>query len=443
MKCLRIIGGKRLGGSIRISGSKNAALPILAASILADSPVRLSSVPRLDDVRSQRRVLQELGVASTRLPDGDLLLETVDPTRYRASYALVSRMRASFCVLGPLLARRGRAEVSLPGGCNLGLRPVDLHLRALEAMGAEITISQGYVIASAKNLHGGRIDMRGPHGPSVTGTANALCAATRSTGVTTISNAATEPEIEDLGRFLNAMGADIEGLGTDKIVVRGRSGLQGATHRVIPDRIEAGTFLLAVAAAGGSVCVDDVLPEHLSSVLGALDAIGVTLQVQGSRVTIVMNDRPRPTQITCLPFPGMPTDLQPLWMALLARANGRSQVCDTVFPHRFLHVPELCRLGARIQQTGASAMIDGVTGLSGAGVRATDLRAGAALVVAGLTAKGMTTVSGVEHLDRGYVRFEDKLRQLGAAIHRCEFEPEIRDVSRRGTPTGPAGSSSK
>lgn len=420
MECLRIVGGRPLNGNVSIHGSKNAALPILAASILADSPVRLSAVPQLLDVDRQRQVLEELGVASTQLSDGDLLLETVDHSPIRARYELVSRMRASFCVLGPLLARRGSAEVSLPGGCNLGPRPVDLHLRALEALGAEIQISGGFVIASARRLRGAQCDMLGPHGPSVTGTANALCAATLAKGVTTISNAAIEPEVEDLGHFLQAMGAEIEGIGTRTIVVSGREGLAGTTHRVIPDRVEAGTFLLTVAATGGSVCVENVLPAQLDAVLGALNTIGASCDVQGNRIRITMNGRPRAAKINCLPFPGMPSDLQPLWMALLSRSTGKSEVRDYVFPHRFLHVTELGRFGVRVRQAGSAADIEGIESLSGATVQATDLRAGAALVLAGLVAHGETNVYGLHHLDRGYENLDGKLRHLGARIVRCQ-----------------------
>jgi UDP-N-acetylglucosamine 1-carboxyvinyltransferase len=418
MDCLQIIGGKRLNGSVRVSGSKNASLPILAASILAESPVRLAGVPELADVETQLLVLAQVGVASRRLPNGHLLVETIDESRSRADHDLVSRMRASFCVLGPLLARRGRAVVSLPGGCNIGPRPVDLHLKALEALGASITISHGYVIATAKRLRGARLCMTGPHGSSVTGTANAICAAVRAEGVTTILGAAREPEITDLGCFLQALGAQVEGLGTDTIVIRGEPGFGGAAYRVMPDRIEAGTLLLAVATAGGAARIEGLIPEHLSSVLRALDATGASLEVGSNAVTIIAPDRPRAMHITALPYPGIPTDLQAPWMAMLAMACGRSFVCDGVFPQRFMHVAELCRLGARISQSGGTAAIDGRPNLTGAQVCGTDLRAAAALVLAGLAARGSTTVTGMEHLDRGYQQLEDKLTQLGAEIRR-------------------------
>jgi UDP-N-acetylglucosamine 1-carboxyvinyltransferase len=416
MDCLRITGGRRLHGSVRVSGSKNASLPILAASILAEEPVRLSHVPDLTDVDTLLLVLDQLGVASTRLPDGDLLLETVDPLRVRADYQYVSRMRASFCVLGPLLARRGQAVVSLPGGCNIGPRPVDLHLRAMEELGADIRIHHGYVIAKAKRLRGANVCMRGPHGTTVTGTANILCTATRAAGATKIIGAALEPEIEDLGRFLITLGAEIEGLGTDEIVVRGQSALGGGSHRVIPDRIEAGTLLLAVAIARGAARIDGIVPEHIASVLGALDAVGASLEIGLDSVTIFANDRPRPVCITALPYPGIPTDLQAQWMALLASADGSSLVDDRVFPNRTMHIAELRRLGAKIDFTRSGAVIQGVPTLSGASVAATDLRAGAALVLAGLSARGETIVRGLEHLDRGYECLAEKLRQLDARI---------------------------
>lgn len=436
MECLRIIGSKRLHGSVRVSGSKNASLPILAASILAESPVRLSEVPKLADVATQLLVLAQLGVASTWLPNGDLLLETIDPTRSRADHRLVSRMRASFCVLGPLLARRGNAVVSLPGGCNIGVRPVELHLKALEALGADLSISHGYVIARARRLRGAEVCMTGPHGPTVTGTANVLCAAARAEGLTTIAGAAREPEIVDLGRFLSSLGADIEGLGSDTIVVRGQPGLGGASHRVIPDRIEGGTLLLAVAIAGGAARIEGLMSEHLSCVLTTLDGVGAILDVGHDFVSIVSVDRPRAADIAALPYPGMPTDLQAQWMTLLSLATGTSTICDAVFPTRFMHAAELNRLGARITLAGSTATVRGVRRLSGTLVAATDLRAGAALVLGGLAAQGETIVSGLEHLDRGYVRLEDKLRQLGADVERLvvsshagsddEFKPRDR-----------------
>ncbi len=432
MECLRIIGGKRLAGSVRVSGSKNASLPILAASILAESPVALSALPRLADVATLLRVLHQLGIASTYQPCGDLLIETVDASRSRAGHRLVSRMRASFCVLGPLLARRGKAVVSLPGGCNIGPRPVDLHLRALAALGAEISISHGYVIASARRLRGTHVCMAGPHGPSVTGTANVLCAATRAHGITTISGAAQEPEIEDLGRFLQRLGAQIDGLGSDTITVRGQAGLGGAVHRVIPDRIEAGTLLLAAAIAGGTVHVEGLIPAHVSRLLEALDATGVSLDVGTGHITIVACGRPRAVQITALPYPGIPSDLQAQWMALLSLADGQSIIRDEVFPGRFLHAAELSRMGARIELLGSSATIEGLPRLSGAHVTATDLRAGAALVLAGLAARGTTVVSGLEHLDRGYVNLHEKLSRLGANVERRIFRgPIIADVNDR------------
>lgn len=416
MECLRIRGGKQLHGTVAVSGSKNASLPILTASILTQEPVRLVNVPDLLDVDTLLLVLEQLGVASQRQPNGDLLLETMSTAPARADYQYVSRMRASFCVLGPLLARRGYAVVSLPGGCNIGPRPVDLHLKALEALGAEISIRHGYVIATANRLRGATVCMRGPHGTTVTGTANILCAATLAEGVTTITGAALEPEIEDLGRFLITMGADIDGLGTSEIIVRGRRELAGASYRIGPDRIEASTLLLTTAITGGMVRVEGLNSANLTSVLDALETTGVSLETTADSVTITADNRTSPTTITALPFPGIPTDLQAQWLALLSLADGESSVEDRVFPHRWLHVAELKRLGANITVNGSKATIRGVSKLSGAQVTATDIRAGAALVMAGLAAKGETILHGIEHLHRGYCNLAEKLRSLGADI---------------------------
>jgi UDP-N-acetylglucosamine 1-carboxyvinyltransferase len=438
MDCLHVIGGRKLHGTVTVSGSKNAALPILAASIMAEAPVQIAGVPQLVDVATLLCVLKELGVAAEWLPNDELRLETIEPDRVRADYRHVSRMRASFCVLGPLLARWGRAVVSLPGGCNIGTRPVDLHLRGLEALGAEIRIAHGYVIATASRLRGACVNMAGPLGSSVTGTANVMCAATRAEGLTVIRGAAQEPEIVDLGRFLITLGATIDGLGSETILVQGQAGLGGGLHRVIPDRIEAGTLLLAVAIAGGTARVEQMMPEHLSSVLGALETAGATLEVSATAVTLVAPNRPQPTDITALPYPGIPTDLQAQWMALAATADGTSTVRDQVFPQRFMHVAELRRLGAKISHAGSSATIQGVPQLAGAEVWATDLRASAALVLAGLAARGVTTVHGLGHLDRGYVRLEDKLRQFGAQITRNTTDRETLSGTAHSFATSPA-----
>ena len=361
------------------------------------------------------------------LSDDTLLLETIDSTPVHARYDLVRRMRASFCVLGPLLARRGRAVVSLPGGCNIGDRPVDLHFRGLTALGATLRLRRGYVHARAEKLVGTTIDLSGPRGPTVTGTANVLSAAVRAHGITTVTGAATEPEIVDLGNMLNAMGARIEGLGTPKLKIDGVDRLSGVTYRIIPDRIEAATLLLAVAIAGGSATVTGVVPQHLTAVLDVLRQAGAELVVGQHHVTITADGRPRPIDVTAEPYPGVPTDVQAQCTALAAVADGLSTVRDTVFPNRFLHVAELERLGARIQRRGTTAVVTGVDRLTGARVTASDLRASAALVLAGLAADGQTVVRRAHHLDRGYQRLDRKLGQLGATVERSEMAAMLGD----------------
>ncbi len=429
MSHFTILGGERLSGTVRAGGSKNAALPMMAVSILADEPVRLEGVPWVDDVETLTLVLGDLGVEALRTPDGAVTLETVDPTPIRAGYELVRRMRASFCVLGPLLARRGKAIVSLPGGCNIGPRPVDLHLRGLAALGAELRIECGYVIARANRLVGADVSLVGPHGPTVTGTANVLSAAVLAEGETTIRGAAVEPEIVDLGTLLNRMGARIAGLGTPTLHVTGVKQLGGAAHRIIPDRIEAATLLLAAAITGGSATVTGVVPDHLGQVLVALRATGSQVEAEADRLTIRSSERPEPVEVTALPYPGIPTDLQAQFMALVALARGRSTIRDRVFPGRLMHVAELNRLGARIEVSKGAAIVEGVAGFSGAGVMASDLRASAALVLAGLAAEGETVVDRIEHLDRGSERLEAKLKRLGARIERSVSPEESESPS--------------
>jgi len=419
MEHLRITGGVPLSGTVEAAGSKNAALPIMAAAILADEPVRLEGVPRLLDVRTLWRVLEELGVEVTPILDGGLRLETIDPRPVRARCDLVRRMRASFCVLGPLLARRGRAVVSLPGGCNIGPRPVDRHLAGLAALGAKLRIERGYVVARARRLVGTEISLSGPNGPTVTGTANVLCAAVLAKGVTTIRGAAREPEIVDLGHFLNAIGARIVGLGTSTLRIHGVRELGGASYRIIPDRIEAGTILLAAAISRGQATVTGVVPDHLRAVLAGLRAAGIEVRAGRDWVAVEARDRPEPVNVTAQPYPGIPTDLQAQWMALLATADGTSIIEDRVFPTRLVHAAELNRLGAQITISGHTAVVRGVPRLSGARVLASDLRASAALVLAGLAAEGETRVDRIHHLDRGYERLDEKLRRLGASIERC------------------------
>lgn len=420
-----IEGGRPLRGVVRSGGSKNAALPIMAAALMADSPVTLLDVPDLIDVRTLSQLMETLGVQSARRTDGALTFEVVDSTPIVADYELVRRMRASICVLGPLLARRGKAIVSLPGGCNIGDRPIELHLKGLQALGAEIRIEHGYVIAEASRLRGASIFLGGSFGSTVTGTCNVLAAAALADGVTTIESAACEPEVADFGRFLNSMGARIEGLGTPFLQIEGVRELCGTVHKVIPDRIEAATLLIAAAMTRGEVTVENVFPAHLSAVLDKLRDVGVPLDIHSNTADptrAAVSVRParalKATECSALPYPGLPTDVQAQFMALLSLCEGNSVVTDKVFPDRFLHVPELVRLGARIYREGPSAIISGVEQLRGACVMASDLRASAALVVAALAAEGASVIRRIYHLDRGYERLEERLSALGATVRR-------------------------
>jgi len=369
-------------------------------------------------VQTLAMVLRDLGLAVENDGKGVVRLETVDGSRSFAGYELVRRMRASFCVLGPLLARRGRAVVALPGGCNIGPRPVDLHLSGLAALGAELRIESGHVIARARRLKGAQISLAGPCGPTVTGTANVLSAAVLADGATTINGAALEPEIVDLGNFLNRLGARISGLGTPIIRVEGVSQLGGGRYRVIPDRIEAATLLLAAAIAAGELTVTRAIPAHLHAVLAKLEEAGFEVRSGEDWLAIRAASRPRAVDIVAEPYPGIPTDVQAQFMALLALAKGTSTVGDRVFRNRFQHVAELNRLGARIQLGPEGVVVCGVERLSGATVQATDLRASAALILAGLAAEGKTVVEQAHHLDRGYQRLDEKLNRLGARIVR-------------------------
>ncbi len=415
MNALRIWGQTRLTGEVAASGSKNAALPILAASLLAGEPVRLANVPELSDISTLSRLLQGLGVFVARSA-GEVLIETHDdrPTRAEATY--VRRMRASFCVLGSLVARRGRAVVPLPGGCKIGDRPIDLHLRGLAALGADIDIRQGCVVARARRLTGASVHLSGARGPTVTGTANVMSAAVLARGTTVITGAALEPEIVDLGRFLQTLGARIEGLGTGTIRIQGVDQLGGGSYQIIPDRIETATLLLAAAMTRGSIRVTDTAPEHLGAVLDVMLAAGAAVETTADSIRVVMCGRPKPVSVVARPYPGLPTDLQAQWTAFMCSARGPSVVRDTVFPERFHHVAELTRLGASVRRVGDSVRVRGTESLTGGVVAASDLRASAALVLAGLAASGETTVAGVHHLDRGYERLEEKLTRLGASI---------------------------
>jgi len=411
---LEIEGGVSLRGSVRASAAKNAALPALAAALLSAKPVRLTNVPDLVDVRTMIRLVETLGAAVRR--EGEEVVTRVERVASDvAPYELVSTMRASVLVLGPLVARHGSARVALPGGCAIGVRPIDQHLKGLARLGAEIAIESGYVVARASRLKGARIatDL-----VTVTGTENLMMAAVLAEGTTVIENAAREPEVVDVANLLVEMGARIDGAGTARITIEGVPELDGATHRIIPDRIEAGTLIVAGAITRGEVTVTDLVPDHLTALLAKLDECGVLLEVGHDSVRVRGPERPRSADVTTSPFPGFPTDMQAQVMTLLGLADGQARVTETIFENRFMHVAELARMGARIDTDGAIAIIRGVPRYQGAPVMASDLRASAALVLAGLVAQGRTTVSRVYHLDRGYERLEEKLVALGARIER-------------------------
>ncbi|UCE30988.1 MAG: UDP-N-acetylglucosamine 1-carboxyvinyltransferase [Burkholderiales bacterium] len=415
MDKLRIEGGRRLAGEVAVSGAKNAALPILAAALLTREAVRLAGVPRLRDVDTMLRLLRTLGARVEREADGAIRVEAAAVGSVEAPYELVRTMRASILVLGPLLARFGEARVSLPGGCAIGQRPVDQHIKGLQAMGAEIDIEHGYVVARAERLLGTRIvtDM-----VTVTGTENLMMAAALASGQTVIENAAREPEVLDLADALNAMGARVYGAGTDRIVIDGVESLHGADHVVMPDRIEAGTFLCSVAAAGGDVTLTGVRPNTLDATVDKLREAGMRIEAGADWMRARMDRRPSAVSVRTAPFPGFATDMQAQFMAVNAVAEGTAVITETIFENRFMHVLELQRLGADIDIDGHTAIVRGVTSLSGAAVMATDLRASAGLVVAALVAEGVTLVDRIYHLDRGYERMEHKLAALGAAIER-------------------------
>lgn len=409
-----IRGGKPLKGTVHVRGAKNAALPIMAGCILAESPCTLHNVPCLHDVFTMDKILSGMGMQI----DFTGRYMTVDPSglnSHEAPYDLVRKMRASFFVLGPLLARFGKARVSLPGGCAIGTRPVDIHLKGLEALGATMEIEEGYVNAFGK-LKGADVAL---DFPSVGATENVMMAACRAEGVTRITNAAREPEIEDLARFLNAMGAQISGAGTDLITIVGVDSLHGAEHEIIADRIEAGTFLIAAAATHGDVVVQGANADHLPGFLNKLEDVGAKTEVRGNAIRVSVPNGLHGTNLTTMPYPGFPTDLQAQMMSLLCVSEGASVIRETVFENRFMQVGELMRMGARIELDGNAAMVQGVKALSGAPVMASDLRASAALVVAGLAAaRGETAISRVYHIDRGYERIEERFAGLGADIQR-------------------------
>ena len=411
-------GGHRLSGSVKISGSKNSALPILAATLLTSEPCAISRVPDLSDIHYMLTILSELGCEVERA--SGVVKIRAEKILSQAPYDIVRKMRASVCVLGPLLGRKGEATVSLPGGCVIGDRPIDLHLRGFEALGAAVRVSGGDVKVLAPKLRGATISLRSKFGSTVLGTDNVMMAAVLADGVTIIDGAAEEPEVVDLANFLIAMGAKIEGAGTRKIIIEGVKELHGAEHEVIPDRIEAGTFLAAAAISGDHVRLLRVNPLHLKAVIDPLVDAGFLIEANGNEISIRPGVKRRPLKLDTLPYPAFPTDMQAQMCALLATTEGISVVTENVFPHRFMHVAELKRMGADIDLQGATLVIKGVPQLSGAPVMASDLRASAALVLAGLQADGVTEVNRVYHIDRGYESIDEKLNGLGAQIERMK-----------------------
>jgi UDP-N-acetylglucosamine 1-carboxyvinyltransferase len=415
MDRIRIAGPCTLSGRVRVSGAKNAVLPEMAAMLMIDGPTRLTNVPDVHDVTTMIKVLGHLGMQDLELRDGVLTAAGCEPSEPEAPYDLVRKMRASILVLGPLLARLGRAKVSLPGGCAIGARPIDLHITALRQMGARIDIEHGYVVASSTRLRGAQIRF---DKQTVTGTENIMMTASLADGRTVLRNCAQEPEVADLAAFLNACGARIEGAGGATVTIDGVDRLRGATHAVIPDRIEAGTFLMAAAATGGGITVEACRPDHLGAVIDTLRRCGVQLQEQGDAITVRPDGPLRAVDAKTLPYPEFPTDLQAQYMALMTRARGDARITETVFENRFMHVGELRRMGARIEVEGQTATVTGPAPLSGAPVMASDLRASACLIVAGLQAEGETMISRAYHIDRGYEHVVTKFRTLGARIER-------------------------
>jgi UDP-N-acetylglucosamine 1-carboxyvinyltransferase len=421
MDKILIHGGHPLSGSIKISGSKNSALPILAATLLTKEPCILRRVPDLSDTHYMLQILMHLG-AQVERASGTVSV-SAEKIESIAPYEVVRKIRASVCVLGPLLGRCNEATVSLPGGCVIGDRPIDLHLKGFEALGAAVRVEGGNVKVFAPKLVGAIVNLTGKFGPTVLGTDNVMMAAVLAEGITVIEGAATEPEVVDLANFLNKMGAKIEGAGTRRLIIEGVKELHGAEHDVIPDRIEAGTFLVAGAIAGKGVTIKRVVPEHVSAVTDALTACGYQIQLGENSITVSPNGTAQPLELATEPYPGFPTDMQAQMCALLSTTEGISVITENIFPQRYMHIAELKRMGAHMQLEGATAVIQGVERLFGAPVMASDLRASAALVLAGLKAEGETEVSRVYHIDRGYEHLDEKLSELGAHIERVKAEP--------------------
>lgn len=416
MERLIVKGGNRLVGTVKTSGAKNAVLPIIAASILGTSPSRLDEIPALEDVRTICAVLECLGIKVDASEPHTLKIDSREITSCEAPYELVRSMRASFLVMGPLLARKGYARISQPGGCAIGTRPIDLHLKGFEALGVKIEQRHGYIEASAPDgMTGANIYL---DFPSVGATENIMMAAAMAKGTTVLENPAEEPEIVDLANYLNQMGARVRGAGTNVITIEGVSELHGVQHSVIPDRIEAGTYMIAAAMTGGDVIIENVLPEHQKPLIAKLREAGALVEEDIDRIHVVGSGRLKAVDIKTLPYPGFPTDMQAQMMAMLSVAEGRSKITETVFENRFMHVVELNRMGANITTEGRSAVITGPAHLTGCTVRATDLRAGAAMILAGLVAEGATEICDIYHIDRGYEEIAAKLTRLGADIKR-------------------------
>jgi len=418
MDKIRIHGGRSLSGSIKISGSKNSALPILAATLLTKEPCTVRRVPDLSDTHYMLQIMKHLGAeverASGTVTTAAVRIESVAP------YDVVRKMRASVCVIGPLLGRCKEATVSLPGGCIIGDRPIDLHLKGFEALGAAVRVEGGNIKVFAPKLKGAVIDLRGKFGPTVLGTDNVMMAAALADGTTVIDGAAQEPEVVDLANFLNKMGAKIEGAGTRRLIIEGVKELHGAEHDIIPDRIEAGTFLVAGAICGKGVTIKRAEPNHLTAVMEALQNCGYRIGVDDKSVSVSPNGAAKPVELATEAYPGFPTDMQAQMCALLSTTRGLSSITENIFPQRYMHVAELKRMGAQMELEGATARIEGVDQLLGAPVMASDLRASAALVLAGLKAEGVTEVSRVYHIDRGYEHLDEKLSELGAEIERVK-----------------------
>lgn len=421
MEKLIVKGGNRLVGAVKTSGAKNAVLPIIAASILGTTPSHLDEVPMLEDVHTISEVLKCLGLSVECSPEKNVLdIDSTEITSYEAPYELVRTMRASFLVMGPLLARIGKARISMPGGCAIGARPIDIHLKGFEALGVKIEQGHGYIEASApEGLKGTGIYF---DFPSVGATENIMMAASLAEGTTILENAAEEPEIVDLANYLNKMGAKIRGAGTDTIRIEGVEKLHGADYTIIPDRIEAGTYMIAAAMTGGDIVVENVLPEHQKPLIAKLREAGAVVEEDIDKVRVIGKNPLKAVSIKTLPYPGFPTDMQAQMMAMMVIAEGRSKVTETVFENRFMHVVELNRMGAQISTEGRSAVIDGPCKLTGCDVRATDLRAGAAMILAGLVAEGTTRIGDLHHIDRGYENIVAKLKNLGADIERVDVD---------------------